>query len=314
VFISYRREDTAGYAGRLHDSLSARLAPAEVFMDVDGIEPGADFTTAIAEAVGRCDVLLALIGTRWVTAATTSGERRLDDPDDYVVTEIAAALQRDTHVIPVLIEGAAMPRAEELPERIKGLARRNALELGTVSWSRDLDTLVSALRRLSPRVAGRERPRAPIGRHKKRWAAAAVVAAIAVIAVIVVSTLERGNSPGKASRTSQPVVVAPNAGPGGTTLEISGGPCPPVPDGRRPAGIYFGLHDPRAKEEAKENPAQGGVPITPGKSWKGQVEIPAEIAPGAYFVYAGCWANAGDRSQNSEFYEYLDAEFDAVPS
>lgn len=310
IFLSYRREDSAGYAGRLHDSLSARLAPAEVFMDVDEIEPGVDFMTAIAEAVGRCDVLLALIGTRWATAATTSGERRLDDPDDYVVAEIAAALQQNTLVIPVLIEGATMPKATELPERIGGLARRNALELDTVSWPRDLDTLVAALRRQYPQLAGSERPRGPWGRQNKRWVAVAVVTA--AVAAIIVSTLDRGSSEG--SRTFQPVVVTPDSGPGGITLELSGGPCPATPAGRRPGGVYFGLHDPRAKEEAEQNPATGGVPLIPGKSWKGQLRIPDGIVSGPYFVYAGCWADAGDGSPASNYYEYLNAEFNAVPS
>lgn len=312
VFLSYRREDSAGYAGRLHDSLSARLTRAEVFMDVDEIEPGVDFMTAIAEAVGRCDVLLALIGTRWAAAATTSGERRFDDPDDYVVAEIAAALQQNTLVIPVLIEGATMPKATELPERIGGLARRNALELDTVSWSRDLETLVAALRRQYPELVDSERPRAAWGRQNKRWVAVAVV--IAAVAAIVVSTLDRGSSPGEGSRTFQSVVVTPDSGPGGITLEISGGPCPETPAGRRPGGVYFGLHDPRAKEKAEENPATGGVPLITGKSWKGQLRIPDGIASGPYFVYAGCWADAGDGSPGSNFYEYLSAQFDAVPS
>lgn len=143
VFISYRREDSAGYAGRLHDSLSSHLPAADVFMDVGGIELGVDFTTAIANAVAICDVLLALIGPRWMTADTTAGNRRLDEPDDYVVAEIAAALERDLRVIPVLLEGAPMPEAADLPERIRGLARRNAVTLDTVSWPTDLEGIIA---------------------------------------------------------------------------------------------------------------------------------------------------------------------------
>lgn len=224
VFISYRREDTAGYAGRLYDSLSSRLADADVFMDVGGIELGVDFTAAISDAVGSCDVMLALIGTRWVTAATPAGIRRLDDTDDYVVTEISAALERQIRVIPVLIEGARMPEAADLPNRIRDLARRNALNLDTAGWSTDLEVLAAALRRVVPQTSGSERPVLSEGqpgsgraagavssRHeppatllRQRWAprskrGTAAVLAVAVVPVIVAvalgaSTLRSGGS------------------------------------------------------------------------------------------------------------------------
>jgi hypothetical protein len=158
VFISYRREDTAGYAGRLYDALGGRIGAGDVFMDVSDIEPGEDFSVAIADAVGSCDVMLALIGTRWATAVTADGSRRLDDPDDYVVVETAVALERDLRVIPVLIEGASMPEADTLPERLRGLARRNAVQLSTVSWRTDVERLVAALHRLAPRSAAPEAP------------------------------------------------------------------------------------------------------------------------------------------------------------
>ncbi|MGH9279571.1 MAG: toll/interleukin-1 receptor domain-containing protein [Acidimicrobiales bacterium] len=157
VFISYRREDTAGHAGRLHDSLVSRLGSAEVFMDVGGIGPGVDFPTAIADAVASCDVMLAMIGNRWVTAANPSGGRRLDEPDDYVVAEIAAALERQVRVIPVLIDGGRMPLAAELPARLRGLERRNALTLDTVSWNTDLAAVLAALGERDPPAAD-ERP------------------------------------------------------------------------------------------------------------------------------------------------------------
>ena len=107
IFISYRRSDTPHVAGRLFDRLVARFGAGNVFIDVDTIEPGLDFTDAIADAVGACDVLLALIGSHWLDAADDRGRRRLDDPDDLVVVEIATALQRQIRVIPVLVDGAA---------------------------------------------------------------------------------------------------------------------------------------------------------------------------------------------------------------
>ena len=151
VFMSYRREDAAGHAGRLYDSLTSRLDVADVFMDVGDIEPGVDFTDAIAQAVERTDVMLALIGPGWTTAVTSEGRRRLDDPDDYVVAEIGEALERDVRVIPVLLENASMPIANDLPDRIRGLARRNAIELSTVSWRSDVDALVDVLHRIGAR-------------------------------------------------------------------------------------------------------------------------------------------------------------------
>ena len=144
--------------GRLYDALAARVSAADVFMDVSDIEPGVDFSVAIADAVGGCDVMLALIGPRWATAVTAEGSRRLDDPDDYVVVETAVALERDVRVIPVLIEGVSMPEADSLPERLRGLARRNAVQLSTVNWRTDVERLVEALHRTTPRSAAPEAP------------------------------------------------------------------------------------------------------------------------------------------------------------
>ena len=119
-------------------------------MDVGDIEPGVDFEAAIADAVGQAEIVLALIGPRWMTASTPGGQRRLNDPDDYVATEIASALERDIRVIPVLLENTPMPSGEDLPERLRPLSRRNAIELSTVSWQRDVDALVAAIQRLTP--------------------------------------------------------------------------------------------------------------------------------------------------------------------
>jgi hypothetical protein len=131
VFISYRRADTTPHlAGRLYDRLESRLGDGNVFMDVDSIQPGLDFVEAIEKAVGSCDVLLALIGTRWVDAVDERGRRRLEDPDDFVTVEIAAAMRRGIRVIPVLVDGAAPPRREDLPPALEGLARRQAVRLG----------------------------------------------------------------------------------------------------------------------------------------------------------------------------------------
>ena len=148
IFISYRRGDSAAHAGRLSDRLVAEFGDESVFMDVDTIDPGADFVDYIEEAVGSCDVLVALIGEEWLECRDDSGDRRLDDPADFVRLEVAAGLARDIRVVPVLIEGATMPRAEDLPDPLKRLARRNALEISNARWRHDVVRLVGTIRKV----------------------------------------------------------------------------------------------------------------------------------------------------------------------
>jgi TIR domain len=145
VFISYRREDTAYPAGWLFDRLVERLGPDQVFKDVDSIELGDDFVRVITDAVAATDVLLALIGQEWVSAADEHGGRRLDDPDDFVRLEIEAALARRVRVIPILVDGATMPRREEMPPSLAPLSRRQALELSATQFTFDTSRLLRAI-------------------------------------------------------------------------------------------------------------------------------------------------------------------------
>ena len=115
IFVSYRREEAGHVAGRLADRLAKRFGTSNVFIDVDSIEPGIDFADAIQHAIDRCDVLLALIGSQWATVVDETGHRRLDNPDDYIVLELKAALARDLRVIPVLVDGANVPPQEFCP-------------------------------------------------------------------------------------------------------------------------------------------------------------------------------------------------------
>ena len=121
IFISYRREDSAPYAGRLCDRLSQHFGADRVFMDVDDIPPGTDFAAHIGAKIGACDALLAVIGKQWLTARNSGGQLRLGDLNDLVSREIALALQRRILVIPVLVEGASMPKADELPRGFRTL-------------------------------------------------------------------------------------------------------------------------------------------------------------------------------------------------
>jgi hypothetical protein len=145
IFVSYRREDSAAYAGRLYDRLSAHFGAEQVFMDVDDIPPGADFASHIDGRVGSCDVMVVVIGKNWLTARNAAGQLRLSDPKDFVGLEVALALQRRVLVIPVLVSGAQVPNADELRTDLKTLARRNALKLTDEDFQRDADDLIQAI-------------------------------------------------------------------------------------------------------------------------------------------------------------------------
>lgn len=145
VFLSYRREDSAAYAGRLYDRLAARFGATNVFMDVDDIRPGEDFVRAIERHVQASRAALVLIGGEWLTMCDAQGRRRLDDAEDFVRREIAAALTGDRLVIPVLVDGAAMPAEADLPADIRALARAQAVEISDSRFNSDAAALVERL-------------------------------------------------------------------------------------------------------------------------------------------------------------------------
>jgi TIR domain len=154
VFISYRRADSAGYSGRVMDRLDRELGRDLVFMDVDAIPLGTNFTKVLHEEVAKCRVLLAMIGPNWLDAPDEHGNRRLDNPNDFVRIEIAAALQRSIPVIPLLLDGAKMPRADELPEDLKELAVRNGMEIRHASFQDDMNRLIRGLKEDGVYLAG----------------------------------------------------------------------------------------------------------------------------------------------------------------
>jgi hypothetical protein len=147
IFISYRREDTSGYAGRIYDQLSAHFGTDHVFMDVAAIEPGSDFVDTIENRVGTCDALVAIVGKNWLTIRDEQNRVRLGSPEDFVSIEVAAALKRNVEVIPVLVGGAKMPLPNELPESLQLLSRRQALEISDVHFTRQVSDLIEALKR-----------------------------------------------------------------------------------------------------------------------------------------------------------------------
>ena len=201
IFISYRRDDAEGQAGRLFDELSAHFGRDAVFMDVAGIKKGMDFRRIIEEHVTSCGVLLVIIGKRWLSATDGKGQRRLDDANDFVRLETAAALARDIPVVPVLVHDAVMPTAQELPDVLKELAFRNGTELTHARWDSDVKLLIEDLRpyletpgmpvaptqptgnRSSDAAAGRSQPavRNPGGRSL--WVAAGAVVVLGGVAL-----------------------------------------------------------------------------------------------------------------------------------
>src|SRR5262245_4480800 len=146
VFISYRRDDSAGHAGRVHDRLEREFGRDLLFMDVDAVPLGDNFVKVLAEEVAKCDVLLAVIGPNWLNARDEDGNRRLDNPHDFVRIEIGAALQRNIPVIPILLDGAKVPKANQLPKELEELSLRNGLDVRHASFHSDIDRLVRSLK------------------------------------------------------------------------------------------------------------------------------------------------------------------------
>jgi hypothetical protein len=145
VFFCYRREES-GFATRaIHDRVVQRLERENVFLDVDNIELGVDWFEFLSERVGACDALVAVVGRDWLSCRDSDNRRRIDDPDDFVRIEIEAALKRGVHVIPVLVDGASMPNVRDLPESLKGFARRQNIEISHIRFNVDVDRLTRAL-------------------------------------------------------------------------------------------------------------------------------------------------------------------------
>jgi hypothetical protein len=165
VFISYRRADSAGYSGRVMDRLDRELGRDLVFMDVDAIPLGTNFTKVLHEEVAKCGVLLAVIGPNWLDARDEHGNRRLDNPNDFVRIEIAAALQRSIPVIPLLLDGARIPKADELPEDLKELALRNGMEIRHASFQDDMNRLIRGLKEEGVDLTGGDTSEFPTKTH-----------------------------------------------------------------------------------------------------------------------------------------------------
>lgn len=148
IFISYRRDDSAAYAGRLYDRLESHFGHDHIFMDIDHIEPGEIFAEVIQKKLGAVDVAIVMIGKQWLDITDSAGQRRLDDPNDFVRLEITAVLERKIRVIPVLVGGAVVPKKPELPDPLVSLADRHAFEISDARFRSDVDKLIQALEKI----------------------------------------------------------------------------------------------------------------------------------------------------------------------
>ncbi len=237
IFINYRRDDTQGVAGRLFDHLALKYSRDELFMDVDAMKPGLDFAKQLDTQVAQCHVLLAMIGPHWLDAHDQAGKRRLDNAKDSVRVELASALKRDIAVIPVLVEGTQMPSEEGLPDDLKPLARRHALELRHTRFNADADAIMHALEQVVPR---RRSPLMLAG-------AGVAVAALVGIAVVLWPKLHHAPAPpapqvamSPSALPANPPAAAPLAAPTPPASAPAAAAASAVgPDGL-PAGVKLG--------------------------------------------------------------------------
>lgn len=257
VFISYRRSETAGHAGRLYDAMASRFGDDNVFMDVD-LQPGVDFVERISTVLAACHVLLVVMGPDWARPAAGETHARIADPDDFVGLEVGTALRRsDVTVIPLLVAGGSMPDPDELPERLRALTRRNALELSDVRWRYDVGRLLDLLEQLLTQAKQPTHNEPPgehavaavdsasdaspgwtakpsdwIRRHSRTSIGAAGIAVVGLLAFLLVG----GDKPS----------IGPN------TATVSTSAAPNVGSDARPAGIPSKCEDRGSTQLAKD--------------------------------------------------------------
>lgn len=207
IFISYRVSDTAGETGRLVDSLKQHFFDDQIFIDIDKIEPGVDFTEAIAKSLESCDVMLAIIGPNWAGVNTTTNTSRIKNSNDWVRLEISTALKRNIRVVPVLVDGAELPTEGELPEDLHPLTKRQAYEISNKRWRYDTEELIRFLVRSVGIIPKNQNP-IPV-KLQKSWLeknlAWVIIGGIFIIAIGITAS----NSGEKTGRDKEPEYYKP---------------------------------------------------------------------------------------------------------
>jgi TIR domain len=213
IFISYRREDSAGWTGRLAERLKQKFGAESIFMDIDTIQPGTDFAEALRSAVGACDVLLAMIGPEWSLAKNAEGQARLQDPNDWVRTELTTALSRSIPVIPVFVGGASLPKLATLPDDLKKLFQYQAHELTDKRWEYDSNQLVQVLQKVVRGAKPKRNIAQIILTGRSTWVALVILGIVLVLGAFQlrrhVSSTEDGTSQKNEARVSELSVATP---------------------------------------------------------------------------------------------------------
>jgi NB-ARC domain/TIR domain/Sel1 repeat/CobQ/CobB/MinD/ParA nucleotide binding domain len=224
IGISYRRDDTAGLAGRLYDRVSQHFGLDRVFMDIDAnaILPGEDYVEAIRSRMYEASAWLVVIGPSWAESVNSHGERRLDDPDDFVRIEVATALKLGIPVIPVLVDGAVMPRSKELPADLQALTYRQAIALNHSNFNQGVDKLVYGLEHSTQPVStpkmrldqarsqqvstAEMQKRQDLRRRRRIWAAGAAAVAAALLGLLALIGVQQRQTTNQLPRPS-PVAI-----------------------------------------------------------------------------------------------------------
>lgn len=303
ILISYRREDSAYPAGIIRDQLAGRFGRQNVFIDIDSIPFGQDFRHHISREVESCDYLLAVIGRSWLSVHDAAGQRRLDDPSDFVRLEIEAALARDIPVIPVLLDNVSPPKPEELPASLGSLAYRNAISIRPPpDLPHDIEKLADSIAKQDKERLRRQRakpaPVAPVAatqvesspapvsslsasraRSRRNILIACAVAAVAIVAVVLIS-LHRGTN-SDVPREDSDIPAAPASEPP-TATAPSSSPAPPPP-----APTVAPSGSPPAQSPVANNPSapDTGAPAS-GEAQPLHAPFDANTAGGAQVVWA----------------------------
>ena len=293
VFINYRRDESAGYAGRIADSFEKYFGEGKIFRDIDSLEPGLDFSEAIERTLESSEVLVAVIGKNWLTATDAAGRRRLENPDDFVRVEIATALKRNMRVIPVLVQGASMPGTDELPEDLAPLTRRNAFELHDSSWGDDIRRLITVIERVikGPSVATPDEPEVKRPNKKLlRWAAGGILMLAAIASFYGLYQMINSGPPGSATGELSDITVSDiTILSDGTEVvyvkfkaAIEGYPA------SKKCEVRWTLYDANTRRKLSDPKFQDqhGTYITPARYWTkaATVEVPVPNEPGKYYV------------------------------
>jgi hypothetical protein len=296
IFISYRREDSAGWTGRLAERLKQKFGAESIFMDIDTIKPGADFAEALRAAVDGCGVLLAMIGPEWSIAKNSEGQIRLEDPDDWVRMELTTALSRSIPVIPVLVGGASLPKLATLPDDLKKLLNYQAHELTDKRWEFDSSQLVQALEKVVQGAKPKRNIVQTILAGRSTWVALVILGIVLVLGAFQL----RGNvssTEGEASQKNEAGMSESRVASPPLESKVAEMPVPVVAS---PVGKANREHIRHQQSTAtqQETASAAGQP-TSNNDNSGSNKVPASTSPvgkGARSLPAGIEVkfNAGD--------------------